>query len=35
VVLNLLLNAVKARNGVDDRPRQMLVRIERDDGTAA
>ncbi|KAA1016250.1 GHKL domain-containing protein [Paraburkholderia panacisoli] len=32
VVLNLLLNAVEAMNGVDDRPRQMLVRIERDDG---
>ncbi|QCP52662.1 PAS domain S-box protein [Trinickia violacea] len=32
VVLNLLLNAVDAMNGVDDRPRQMLVSIERDDG---
>ncbi|MEM5383353.1 PAS domain-containing protein [Paraburkholderia phymatum] len=32
VVLNLLLNAMQAMNGVDDRPRQMLVRIERDDG---
>jgi signal transduction histidine kinase len=32
VVLNLLLNAVAAMNGVDDRQRQMLVRIERDDG---
>ena len=32
VVLNLLLNAADAVNGVDDRPRQMLVKIERDDG---
>ncbi|MEX3812611.1 PAS domain S-box protein [Paraburkholderia sp. BR13439] len=32
VVLNLLLNAVEAMNGIDDRPRQMLVKIERDDG---
>jgi PAS domain S-box-containing protein len=32
VMLNLLLNAVEAMNGVDDRPRQMLVRIERADG---
>ena len=32
VVLNLLRNAVDAMNGVDDRPRQMLVKIERDDG---
>ena len=32
VVLNLLLNAVEAMNGVDDLPRQMLVSIERDDG---
>jgi C4-dicarboxylate-specific signal transduction histidine kinase len=32
VVLNLLLNAVEAMNGVDDPQRQMLVRIERDDG---
>ena len=32
VVLNLLLNAVEAMNGIDDRPRQMLVSIERDDG---
>jgi PAS domain S-box-containing protein len=31
VVLNLLLNAVEAMDGVDDRPRQMLIRIERDD----
>ncbi|WP_429296606.1 sensor histidine kinase [Paraburkholderia atlantica] len=32
VVLNLLVNAVEAMNGVDDRPRQILVSIERDDG---
>ncbi|MEX3936397.1 PAS domain-containing protein [Paraburkholderia phymatum] len=32
VVLNLLLNAVEAMNDVDDRPRQMLVTIDRDDG---
>jgi signal transduction histidine kinase len=32
VVLNLLLNAVEAMAGVDNRPRQMLVRIERGDG---
>jgi len=32
VVLNLLLNAVEAMNGVEDRPRRMLVNIERDDG---
>jgi PAS domain S-box-containing protein len=31
VVLNLLLNAVDAMNGVDDRPRQMLVGIDRDE----
>jgi PAS domain S-box-containing protein len=32
VVLNLLLNAVEAMKGVEDRLREMLVRIERDDG---
>ncbi|NUX99677.1 GHKL domain-containing protein [Paraburkholderia sp. JPY169] len=32
VVLNLLLNAMEAMNGIDDRSRQMLVKIERDDG---
>lgn len=32
VVLNLLLNAMEAMDGVDDRPRQMLLSIERDDG---
>ncbi|MGF6542031.1 PAS domain-containing protein [Paraburkholderia youngii] len=31
VVLNLLVNAVEAMNGVDDRPRQILVSIEPDD----
>ncbi|WP_321932078.1 PAS domain S-box protein [Paraburkholderia guartelaensis] len=33
VVLNLLLNAVEAMNGVDNRPRQILVKIELDDGS--
>ncbi|MGY2492732.1 PAS domain S-box protein [Cupriavidus sp. CP313] len=32
VVLNLLLNAVEAMDGVDDRPRQMLLSIGRDAG---
>ncbi|MEM5425270.1 PAS domain-containing protein [Paraburkholderia ferrariae] len=32
VVLNLLANAVESMNGVEDRPRQILVSIERDDG---
>ncbi len=32
VVLNLLLNASEAMSGVDDRPRQLLVRTERDEG---
>ncbi|TDG04521.1 PAS domain-containing sensor histidine kinase [Paraburkholderia guartelaensis] len=32
VVVNLLLNAVQAMNEVDDRPRQMLITIEREDG---
>lgn len=32
VVLNLLLNAVEAMQGVDDRPRRILVNIERDSG---
>jgi signal transduction histidine kinase len=35
VLLNLLLNAVEAMEGVDGRPREMLVRIERDDGGCA
>ena len=30
VILNLLLNASDAMNGIDDRPRQLLVRTERD-----
>ncbi|MCX5543757.1 PAS domain S-box protein [Paraburkholderia sp. CNPSo 3076] len=32
VVLNLLLNAMEAMNGIAERPRQMVVKIERDDG---
>ena len=32
VILNLLLNASDAMSGVDDRPRQLVVRTERDDG---
>jgi PAS domain S-box-containing protein len=32
VVLNLLRNASDAMAGVDDRPRQLLVRTERDNG---
>ncbi|HEX4340606.1 MAG TPA: ATP-binding protein [Polyangiaceae bacterium] len=31
VVLNLLLNASDAMSGVDDRPRQLLIRTERDE----
>jgi C4-dicarboxylate-specific signal transduction histidine kinase len=31
VVLNLLLNASDAMSGVDDRPRQLIVRTQRDD----
>jgi len=31
VVLNLLMNAVEAMEGIDSRPRQMQVKIERDD----
>ncbi|MCA3189085.1 MULTISPECIES: PAS domain S-box protein [unclassified Cupriavidus] len=30
VVLNLLLNAIEAMDGLDNRPRRILVRIERD-----
>jgi len=30
VILNLLLNAAEAMSGVDDRPRKMVVRTERD-----
>ena len=31
VILNLLLNASDAMSGVDDRPRQLVIRTERDD----
>ena len=31
VILNLLLNASDAMSGVDDRPRQLLIRTERDE----
>jgi signal transduction histidine kinase len=32
VILNLLLNASDAMSGVDDRPRQLVIRTERDEG---
>jgi C4-dicarboxylate-specific signal transduction histidine kinase len=32
VVLNLLLNAADAMSGVEDRPRQLVIRTERDEG---
>jgi PAS domain S-box-containing protein len=32
VILNLLLNAAEAMSGVDDRPRQLVIRTERDEG---
>src|SRR6185437_11582867 len=32
VVMNLLLNASEAMSTVEDRPRQLLLRTERDDG---
>jgi signal transduction histidine kinase len=32
VVLNLVLNALEAMSGVEDRPRQLVVRTERDEG---
>ena len=32
VILNLLLNASDAMSGVNDRPRQLLIRTERDEG---
>jgi signal transduction histidine kinase len=32
VILNLLRNASEAMSGVDDRPRQLVVKTERDDG---
>jgi signal transduction histidine kinase len=31
VILNLLLNASDAMNGVDDRPRELIIRTERDE----
>jgi PAS domain S-box-containing protein len=32
VILNLLLNASDAMSGVEDRPRQLVIRTERDEG---
>ena len=32
VVLNLVLNAVEAMSAIEDRPRQLVVRTERDEG---
>jgi PAS domain S-box-containing protein len=32
VVLNLVLNAADAMRGIDDRPRQLIVRTERNEG---
>lgn len=32
VILNLLLNALEAMNGVDERPKQLLVKTEREEG---
>src|SRR5262249_9359729 len=32
VILNLLLNASEAMSGVDDRPRQLVIRTIRDEG---
>jgi signal transduction histidine kinase len=32
VILNLLLNASDAMSGVDDRPRQLIIKTERDEG---
>ena len=32
VILNLLLNAAEAMSSVDDRPRQLVIRTERDGG---
>ena len=34
VILNLLLNASDAMSGVDDRPRQLVIRTEREDDRA-
>jgi signal transduction histidine kinase len=33
VILNLLLNASEAMSNVDDRPRQLVIRTERDEGS--
>ncbi len=35
VILNLLLNAADAMNGVDDRARMMVIRTEREEGDRA
>ncbi len=35
VILNLLLNASDAMSGVDDRPRQLVIRTQRDEGAHA
>ncbi|HXJ01092.1 MAG TPA: PAS domain S-box protein [Micropepsaceae bacterium] len=35
VILNLLRNASDAMNGIDDRPRQLVIRTERDEGDHA
>src|SRR5258705_850492 len=32
VVLNLLMNALEAMRGIDDRPRQLVIGTERDEG---
>jgi signal transduction histidine kinase len=32
VILNLLLNASEAMSGVDDRPRQLVIRTAQDEG---
>jgi PAS domain S-box-containing protein len=32
VILNLLLNAADAMSGIDDRPRSLVIRTERDEG---
>ncbi len=32
VILNLLLNASEAMSGIDDRPRELAIRTERDEG---
>jgi signal transduction histidine kinase len=32
VILNLFLNALDAMSGVDDRPRRLVIRTERDEG---